>query len=92
MEIILIVVVGFVAGVVAEVVWPGGTGPWEVPSAIGLGIGGTLLAALMARWMGWYGPSDVSALFVYMGGAASVLLAWQLTVRRWTPSSGIPEN
>ena len=82
MHFIGILVIGFLAGLIAKLLMPG-RDPGGCIVTILLGIAGALLAGFLGRAVGWYGPADQGAGFVAaVVGAFLLLLIYRLILRR----------
>lgn len=81
MEIIWTIVIGLLAGTVAKLLTPGrDPGGWII--TILLGIGGSFLALLAGRTMGWYGDGDAAGFIASVAGAIAILIIHRLLVRQ----------
>jgi uncharacterized membrane protein YeaQ/YmgE (transglycosylase-associated protein family) len=77
---IWIVVVGFIAGIVARLLSPGANNPSGFILTTVLGIAGAFLATFIGQMLGWY-RSDQGAGFVMATvGAVIVLFIWNRLV------------
>ena len=72
MHVLWIILIGFVAGLIAKVITPG-TGPGGFFLTAALGIGGSLAATNLGQFLGWYQPGQ-SAGFIGALVVAIVLL------------------
>ena len=72
MRIVVLVVIGWIAGMCAKLLWPGES-PGFVATTL-IGIGGALIAVLIGRSLGWWHPGDAPGFFLSLAGAI-VLLA-----------------
>ena len=80
-------VAGFVIGVLAHLVWPGEKR--DLPTTLGLGIGGSLVGGLLARFLGTGGLLGRDVIGLAMAVVVAVLfigLAQGVAVKR--PSTG----
>ena len=84
MGIILTIVVGFIAGVIAKFVMPGKNEPSGFILTTILGIVGALVASYLGRALGWYEPGEGAGLVGAVVGALIVLFIWGLVARRRT--------
>jgi uncharacterized membrane protein YeaQ/YmgE (transglycosylase-associated protein family) len=83
MGILLWIVFGLIAGILAKWLMPGpDPGGWIV--TILLGIGGALLGGMLATAVGMGGMSgfDLRSLLIAVGGALLLLLGYRMLVRR----------
>ena len=84
MGIILTIVVGCIAGVIAKFVMPGKNEPSGFILTTILGIVGALVASYLGRALGWYEPGEGAGLVGAVVGALVVLFVWGLVARRRT--------
>ncbi len=80
MGIVWIVLVGFVAGMVARVLSPGPNKPSGFILTTALGIAGAFLATFVGQAIGWYGPSQGAGFITATIGAVAVLFVWNRLV------------
>ena len=73
MGIIWAVIIGFVVGVVAKFIFPGGENMGFVTTTL-LGIGGSLVASFLGKLVGWYEPGQGAGFIGATVGA--LLLLW----------------
>jgi uncharacterized membrane protein YeaQ/YmgE (transglycosylase-associated protein family) len=78
MHIIWIIVIGFVAGVIAKLVTPGNHEPQGFILTTILGIVGAFVATYLGQAVGWYGPDQNAGFIGAIVGAVIILLAWGL--------------
>ena len=78
MHIIWIIMIGFVAGVLAKLITPGDNEPQGFIFTTILGIVGAFVASYLGQAVGWYGPGEGGAVL----GSVIVLLIWGLTIGR----------
>ena len=88
MGILWTVVIGFVAGVVAKFIMPGGNEPSGFILTTILGIVGAFVATFLGQALGWYRPGEGAGLIGAVVGAVIVLIIWGMvtsrrSVRRW---------
>ena len=81
MELIWIILIGFVAGVVAKMLTPG-SGPGGFLLTTALGIGGSLAATYLGRFTGLYAPGQSAGFVGAVVGAIVLLLAYHVVARR----------
>ena len=85
-----IVVVGFVAGIIARVLMPGPNNPGGFILTVVLGIAGSFLATFIGQAIGWYGPNRGAGFVAATIGAIVVLFIWhRLAVSRVVPDPGM---
>jgi uncharacterized membrane protein YeaQ/YmgE (transglycosylase-associated protein family) len=80
MGIIWIIIVGFIAGIVARFVSPGPNKPSGFILTTVLGIAGAFLATLIGQTIGWYHPDQGAGLIGAAVGAILVLFIWNRLV------------
>jgi uncharacterized membrane protein YeaQ/YmgE (transglycosylase-associated protein family) len=86
-----IVVVGFVAGIVARMLSPGPNNPGGFVLTVLLGIAGSFLATFVGQTMGWYRPDQGAGFITATIGAVVVLFVWnRLVAHRVIPDPGNP--
>ena len=92
MHILWIIIIGFVAGVVARFLAPGPNNSGRLYSHTLLGIAGAFVATFIGQTIGWYSPSQGAGLLGAVVGAVVVLFVWHRLVtnrsnshpgRRW---------
>ena len=76
MHILWIILIGFVAGVIAKLVTPGDNEPQGFILTTILGIIGTFVATYLVQAIGWYGPDQSAGLIGAVVGAVLILLVW----------------
>lgn len=74
MEILWFLFVGFIAGLLARAIMPGNDAMGWIWTTL-LGIGGALIAGLLGRAFGWYGPGDTGVGIIAATIGAIILLA-----------------
>ena len=80
MHILGIIVIGFVAGIIARLLAPGPNNPAGFILTTLLGIGGAFVATVIERALGWYGPDHRVGLLGAVIGALIVLFVWHRLV------------
>ena len=78
--IIWIVIVGFVAGIIARVLSPGPNNPSGFILTTVLGIAGAFLATWIGQVIGHYGPEQGAGFITATIGALVVLFIWNRLV------------
>ncbi|MBR1217160.1 GlsB/YeaQ/YmgE family stress response membrane protein [Bradyrhizobium sp. U87765 SZCCT0131] len=78
--IIWIVIVGFVAGIIARLLSPGPNNPSGFILTTVLGIVGAFLATAVGQWIGHYGPDQGAGFITATIGAIVVLFIWNRLV------------
>jgi uncharacterized membrane protein YeaQ/YmgE (transglycosylase-associated protein family) len=83
---IWIVIVGFVAGIIARILSPGPNNPSGFILTTVLGIVGAFLATFICQAIGWYRPDQGAGFIMATIGALVVLFIWnRLVVHRIVP-------
>jgi uncharacterized membrane protein YeaQ/YmgE (transglycosylase-associated protein family) len=80
--IIWVIVVGFVAGIIARVLSPGPNNPSGFMLTTALGIAGAFLATYVGQTIGHYGPDQGAGFVTATIGALLVLFIWNRLVAR----------
>jgi len=89
--VIWIIVVGFVAGIIARWLSPGPNNPSGFILTVILGIAGAFLATFIGQAIGWYRPDQGAGFITATVGAVIVLFIWnRLVARRVIPDPGNP--
>jgi uncharacterized membrane protein YeaQ/YmgE (transglycosylase-associated protein family) len=87
--IIWIIVVGFVAGIIARMLSPGPNNPSGFILTTILGIAGAFLATWIGQAVGHYGPDQGAGFITATIGAVVVLFIWnRLVAARKIPDPG----
>ena len=81
-DIIWIIVVGFVAGMIARWLSPGPNNPTGFILTTVLGIAGAFLATFIGQAVGWYRPDQGARFIAATFGAILVLFIWNRLVAR----------
>ena len=84
MGILWIVIIGFVAGLIARWLAPGPNEPSGFILTTILGIGGAFLATFIGQAVGWYQADQGAGLIGATVGALLVLFIWHRLVSRGT--------
>ena len=87
MGIIWTIVIGFVAGVIAKFITPGGNEPSGFILTTILGIVGAFVATFLGQALGWYQPGEGAGLIGAVVGAVIVLLVWGAVAARRAPGA-----
>ena len=78
-----ILVVGFIAGIIARILSPGPNNPSGFLLTTVIGIAGAFLATFIGQAVGWYGPNQGASFITAIVGALIVLFIWnRLVVKR----------
>ena len=84
--ILWVIVVGFVAGIIARLLSPGPNNPSGFILTTVLGIAGAFLATFIGQTMGYYSPNQGAGFITATIGALIVLFIWNRLVARGTIS------
>jgi uncharacterized membrane protein YeaQ/YmgE (transglycosylase-associated protein family) len=84
--ILWIVIVGFVAGIIARLLSPGPNNPAGFVLTTVLGIAGAFLATFIGQTIGWYRPDQGAGFIAATVGALIVLFIWNRLVVNHTIS------
>jgi len=82
MHIIWIIIIGFIAGVIAKLVTPGENEPQGFILTTILGIIGAFVATYLGQAIGWYTEDQGAGLIGATVGAVLILLVWGFIERR----------
>lgn len=89
MHIVWIIVIGFIAGIVARILAPGPNNPAGFILTTILGIVGAFLATFIGQAIGWYRSDQGAGLIGAVVGALIVLFIWhRLVSHRTIPDPG----
>lgn len=80
MSILWIVLIGFVAGIIARMVSSGPNNPSGFILTVVLGIAGSFLATFIGQTVGWYRPDQGAGFIAATLGAILVLFIWNRLV------------
>lgn len=80
MGILWIVIVGFVAGLIARFLSPGPNKPVGFVLTTALGIAGAFAATFLGQTVGWYRADQGAGLIAATLGAFAVLFVWNRLV------------
>lgn len=78
--IIWILIVGFVAGMIARLIMPGPNTPKGFVLTTVLGVAGAALATFVGDSAGWYRPHQFAGFIGAAVGAVVILFIWQRLV------------
>jgi uncharacterized membrane protein YeaQ/YmgE (transglycosylase-associated protein family) len=84
MGIIWIIVIGFVAGLIARFLSPGPNEPQGFILTTALGIAGAFLATFLGQMIGWYRADQGAGFIAATLGAVIVLFIWNRLVASGT--------
>ena len=83
MRFLWTILIGFIAGVIAKFVTPGGTHePQGFILTAALGIVGALVATYLGQALGWYQAGEGAGFIGSIVGAVLILLVWGFIARR----------
>jgi len=80
MGILWIIIVGFVAGIIARLLAPGPNKPTGFILTTVLGVAGAFLATFIGQAIGWYRPDQGAGFIGAIVGAVLVLFVWNRLV------------
>ena len=86
MHIIWMIIIGFIAGVIAKFVTPGKNEPSGFILTTILGIVGAFLATYLGQAIGWYRADEGAGLIGAVVGAVIILLIWGFIAGRRSTS------
>jgi len=81
MHILWVIIIGFVAGVIARFLAPGPNNPAGFILTTILGIVGAFAATFIGQAVGWYGPNQGAGFIGAIVGAVLILVVWHALVR-----------
>jgi uncharacterized membrane protein YeaQ/YmgE (transglycosylase-associated protein family) len=79
-SILWIIIIGFIAGVIARLLAPGPNNPTGFILTTVLGIVGAFVATFLGQAVGWYRPGESAGLIGAAVGAVIVLFIWHRLV------------
>lgn len=82
MHILWLIIIGFVAGVIAKLLHPGSNEPAGFILTTLLGIAGAFVATYLGQAIGWYQAGQGAGLIGAVVGAVVVLVIWGLLAPR----------
>lgn len=82
MSILWIILIGFLAGVIAKLLHPGPNEPSGFILTTLLGIAGAFVATYLGQAIGWYRADETAGLVGAIVGALIVLVVWGMFARR----------
>src|ERR1700731_1757397 len=80
MHMLWVIIIGFVAGIIARLLAPGPNNPAGFILTTLLGIAGAFIATFIGQAIGWYGQDQGAGLIGAVVGALVVLLNWHRLV------------
>jgi uncharacterized membrane protein YeaQ/YmgE (transglycosylase-associated protein family) len=81
LEIVWIILIGAVVGALAKLIMPGSDSGGFFVTAL-LGMGGALIATLLGRLIGLYGPGQGAGFIASIVGAIVVLFVYRMMKKR----------
>jgi uncharacterized membrane protein YeaQ/YmgE (transglycosylase-associated protein family) len=81
-EIIWTIIIGFVAGIIAKFLHPGGNEPSGFILTAILGIVGAFVATYLGLMIGWYKAGEGAGFIASVVGAIIVLVIWGFLAKR----------
>jgi uncharacterized membrane protein YeaQ/YmgE (transglycosylase-associated protein family) len=82
MHFLWVILIGFVAGIIAKFLHPGPNEPSGFILTTILGIVGAFVATYLGQAIGWYRPDEAAGLIGAVVGAIIVLVIWGLFAGR----------
>ena len=82
MGILWVIIIGFVAGIIAKLLHPGPNEPAGFILTTLLGVVGAFVATYLGQAIGWYRPGEGAGLIGAVVGAIIVLVIWGAFARR----------
>ena len=80
--ILWLIIIGFVAGIIAKFLHPGSNEPAGFILTTVLGIAGAFVATYLGQALGWYRADEGAGLIGAVVGAVIVLAVWSFFARR----------
>jgi len=81
MHIIGVILIGFIVGILAKLITPGGPQPRGFILTTVLGIVGAVVATFLGQWVGLYQQGENAGFLGALIGAIIVLIAWRQLAR-----------
>ena len=88
MYLLWMIVIGLIIGAVAKLLMPG-RDPGGIIVTMLLGIGGSVLAGLLGRTLGWYGEGEAVGFVASVVGAVILLAIYRVIVGRTARGGGV---
>ena len=82
MSILWIIIIGFIAGIIAKFVHPGRNEPSGFILTTALGVAGAFVATFLGQAIGWYRADEGAGLIGAVVGAVIVLVIWGALAKR----------
>ena len=76
LSIIVTIIIGFIAGMIARFITPGDKGPQGFILTTVLGIIGAFVATYLGQALGWYQAGQKAGFLGAIAGAVIILLIW----------------
>jgi uncharacterized membrane protein YeaQ/YmgE (transglycosylase-associated protein family) len=76
MHVLWVIIIGFIAGVIAKLITPGSNEPQGFILTTVLGIVGALVATYLGQAIGWYQAGEGAGLIGAIVGAIIILVIW----------------
>ena len=93
MSILWIIIIGFIAGLIARLLLPGPNNPTGFILTMVLGIAGAFVATFLGQAIGWYRADESAGLIGATVGAVIVLFVWhRLVVNRTISDPGVSDR
>jgi uncharacterized membrane protein YeaQ/YmgE (transglycosylase-associated protein family) len=80
-HVLWIILIGFVAGIIAKLIHPGPNEPTGFILTTLLGIAGAFVATYLGQSIGWYNADQGAGLIGAIVGSVIVLFVWGLLAR-----------
>jgi uncharacterized membrane protein YeaQ/YmgE (transglycosylase-associated protein family) len=80
MDIIIMIIVGFIVGLIARAIMPGDQSMGIILTTV-LGIVGAVIAGFLGRTLGWYGANEPVGWIASVVGAIIVLFVVGIAMR-----------
>jgi uncharacterized membrane protein YeaQ/YmgE (transglycosylase-associated protein family) len=81
MHILGVILIGFIVGILAKLITPGGPQPRGFILTTVLGIVGAVVATYLGQWIGLYQQGENAGFLGALIGAIIVLIAWRQLAR-----------
>lgn len=81
MHILGVILIGFIVGILAKLITPGGPQPRGFILTTVLGIVGAVVATFLGQWVGLYQQGENAGFLGALIGAIIVLIAWRQLAR-----------
>jgi uncharacterized membrane protein YeaQ/YmgE (transglycosylase-associated protein family) len=88
MHLLWMIFIGLIVGALAKLVMPGHD-PGGIIVTILLGIGGSILAGLIGRSVGWYREGEPAGFLASIVGAVVILAIYRLIIGRTAGGGGL---